>query len=96
MLTAEFTALGMLSPVIVTVVAATLLRQRVSALRWSLICGGFGGALIVIGWTIFGHVPDSRLGSRSAWGGMRGRQRGAERARGRRAPSVVADDTLYD
>jgi len=45
---AEFTALGMLTPVIVTLIAALVLREPVSWLRWVLVWGGFVGALIVI------------------------------------------------
>ncbi|TMH07781.1 MAG: DMT family transporter [Betaproteobacteria bacterium] len=45
---AEFTAIVMLTPVLVTVLAAWVLHERVSALRWALVCGGMAGALIVI------------------------------------------------
>jgi len=45
---AEFSAINMLTPVIVTLLAATLLHERVSPLRWALVVGGFAGALIVI------------------------------------------------
>lgn len=45
---AEFTAINMLTPVMVTLLAATLLREQVSRLRWALVVGGFAGALIVI------------------------------------------------
>ncbi|WP_240636062.1 DMT family transporter [Caldimonas tepidiphila] len=45
---AEFTAIGMLTPVVVTLLAGWLLRERVTRLRWLLVCGGFAGALIVI------------------------------------------------
>lgn len=45
---AEFTSIGLLTPVIVTLLAATLLRERVSALRWALVAGAFAGALIVV------------------------------------------------
>lgn len=45
---AEFTALGMLTPVVATLLAAWLLHERVSRLRWALVWGGFAGALIVI------------------------------------------------
>jgi drug/metabolite transporter (DMT)-like permease len=55
---AEFTALGMLTPVLVTVMAALFLRERVSALRTALVVGGFAGALIVVrpGSGLFGWV----------------------------------------
>src|ERR1700712_5700670 len=45
---AEFTALGMLTPVIVTMLVAWVLREPVSRMRWALVCGGFVGAVIVI------------------------------------------------
>lgn len=55
---AEFTALGMLTPVIVTLIAATVLREPVSRMRWVLVWGGFVGAVIVIrpGSGVFGWV----------------------------------------
>jgi drug/metabolite transporter (DMT)-like permease len=55
---AEFTSVGMLTPVIVTVLAATFLREHVSALRAALVVGGFVGALIVVrpGSGLFGWV----------------------------------------
>lgn len=45
---AEFTAIAMLTPVMVTLMAAWLLHERVSWPRWLLVAGGFAGALIVI------------------------------------------------
>jgi drug/metabolite transporter (DMT)-like permease len=45
---AEFTALGMLTPVVVTMLVAWVLHEPVSRTRWALVCGGFVGALIVI------------------------------------------------
>lgn len=45
---AEFTAITMLTPVIVTLLAALVLHERISALRWLLVLGGFAGALIVM------------------------------------------------
>lgn len=45
---AEFTAIVMLTPVIATLVARIWLAERVSPLRWTLVAGGFMGALIVI------------------------------------------------
>ncbi|WOB09931.1 DMT family transporter [Piscinibacter gummiphilus] len=55
---AEFTAVGMLSPVLVTVLAAIFLHEKVSPLRLALVAGGFAGALIVVrpGAGIFGWV----------------------------------------
>lgn len=57
---AEFTAINMLTPVLVTLLAALVLHERVSKLRWALVIGGFAGALIVIrpgsglfGWAVW-------------------------------------------
>jgi drug/metabolite transporter (DMT)-like permease len=54
----EFTAITMLTPVLVTLLAAWLLHEPVSALRWVLVAGGFVGALVVIrpGSGLFGWV----------------------------------------
>ncbi|WP_026330204.1 MULTISPECIES: DMT family transporter [Caldimonas] len=45
---AEFTAVVMLSPIFVTLLAPWVLRERVSALRWALVVVAFSGALLVI------------------------------------------------
>jgi drug/metabolite transporter (DMT)-like permease len=45
---AEFTAIVMLTPVIATLVARLWLHERISPLRWTLVVGGFVGALIVV------------------------------------------------
>jgi len=45
---AEFTAIAMLSPVVVTLLSAWVLHERVAPLRWVFVAGGFLGALIVI------------------------------------------------
>jgi drug/metabolite transporter (DMT)-like permease len=44
----EFTAVVMLTPLVLTVVAAMALHEQVSALRWSCIVGGFVGTMCVI------------------------------------------------
>jgi drug/metabolite transporter (DMT)-like permease len=44
----EFTAIVMITPLAVTVLAATLLKEHVSGLRWALVAGGFAGTLIII------------------------------------------------
>ncbi len=44
----EVTAIVMLTPLVVTVVAAMKLGERVSAVRWVFMAGGFLGALMVI------------------------------------------------
>lgn len=45
---AEFTAINMLTPVLVTLLAAWLLKEQVGPLRWALVLGAFTGALIVM------------------------------------------------
>ncbi len=45
---AEFTAIVMLTPLIATLFARVWLDERVSPLRWTLVAGGFIGALIVV------------------------------------------------
>jgi drug/metabolite transporter (DMT)-like permease len=45
---AEFTAINMLTPVAVTLMAGWFLHERVSPLRWTLVIGGLVGALIMI------------------------------------------------
>jgi drug/metabolite transporter (DMT)-like permease len=44
----EFTAIVMLAPLAVTLLAATVLKEHVSPLRWSLVVGGFAGTLVII------------------------------------------------
>ena len=44
----EFTAIVMISPLAITVLAATVLKENVSALRWLLVAGGFLGTLVII------------------------------------------------
>jgi drug/metabolite transporter (DMT)-like permease len=44
----EFTAIMMMAPLIITLLAATLLAEKVSALRWVLVVGGFVGTLIIV------------------------------------------------
>jgi drug/metabolite transporter (DMT)-like permease len=44
----EFTAIVMVSPLAITVLAATVLREKVTPLRWVLVAGGFIGTLIII------------------------------------------------
>ena len=45
---AEFTAIVSITPLVITLIAAYRLKERVSALRWALVAGGFIGTLIVI------------------------------------------------
>jgi drug/metabolite transporter (DMT)-like permease len=44
----EFTAIVMLTPLAVTLMAATRLREHVSPTRWALVAGGFVGTLVII------------------------------------------------
>ena len=44
----EFTAIVMISPLAITVLAATVLKEPVSPMRWALVAGGFAGTLVII------------------------------------------------
>jgi drug/metabolite transporter (DMT)-like permease len=44
----EFTAIVMITPLVITLLASLQLGERVSALRWLLVFGGFAGTLIII------------------------------------------------
>ena len=44
----NFTAIVMLTPLVMTVIAALRLHERVSGLRWALLVAGFAGVLLVI------------------------------------------------
>ena len=44
----EFTAIVMITPLVMTMLASLTLGERVSVLRWSLVIGGFLGTLIII------------------------------------------------
>ena len=44
----EFTAVVMIAPLVITVLAAVLLREKVSMLRWLLVLTGFAGTLLII------------------------------------------------
>jgi drug/metabolite transporter (DMT)-like permease len=44
----EFTAIVMIAPLAITVLAATVLKEKVSATRWALVAGGFAGTLVII------------------------------------------------
>ena len=45
---AELTAILLTAPLVITLIAATVLRERVSQLRWALVAGGFIGTLLII------------------------------------------------
>jgi drug/metabolite transporter (DMT)-like permease len=44
----EFTAIVMIAPLVITLLAATMLKEQVSTLRWLLVAGGFLGTLVII------------------------------------------------
>jgi len=44
----EFTAIAMISPLVITLLAAVALKEQVSVARWLLVLGGFAGTLIII------------------------------------------------
>ena len=44
----EFTAIVMITPLAITLLASRLLKEHVSALRWALVAGGFAGTLIIL------------------------------------------------
>ena len=44
----EFTAVVMITPLVITLLASLTLGERVSALRWALVAGGFVGTLVII------------------------------------------------
>jgi drug/metabolite transporter (DMT)-like permease len=45
---ADFTAIIMLTPLLVTLLSTKLLGEQVSLLRWALAAGGFAGVLVII------------------------------------------------
>ena len=45
---AEFTSVVLIAPLVVTLFAATVLKEEVSPLRWTLVAGGFLGTLIIM------------------------------------------------
>ncbi|MBI2771907.1 MAG: DMT family transporter [Burkholderiales bacterium] len=67
----EFTAIVMITPLAITLLAATVLKERVSLMRWALVAGGFAGTLVIIrpGGEAFGWaslLPLGLVGS-NAW-----------------------------
>ena len=44
----EFTAIVMITPLLITLLASLTLAERVSVWRWTLVIGGFAGTLIII------------------------------------------------
>jgi len=44
----EFTAIVLMAPLVITLLAAWTLKEHVSPMRWALVCGGFVGTLVII------------------------------------------------
>ncbi len=44
----EFTAITLMAPLVITLLAAWTLQERVSPVRWALVFGGFVGTLVII------------------------------------------------
>ena len=44
----EFTAIVMITPLAITLLAAWTLKEKVSRMRWALVIGGFVGTLVII------------------------------------------------
>jgi drug/metabolite transporter (DMT)-like permease len=45
---AEFTSIVLIAPLVVTLLAATTLKEEVSPLRWALVAGGFIGTVVIL------------------------------------------------
>jgi drug/metabolite transporter (DMT)-like permease len=45
---AEFTSVVLIAPLVITLLAATTLKEQVSPLRWALVAGGFIGTLVIL------------------------------------------------
>lgn len=45
---AEFTSIVLIAPLVITLLAATTLKEHVSPLRWTLVAGGFAGTLVIL------------------------------------------------
>jgi drug/metabolite transporter (DMT)-like permease len=68
----EFTAIVMITPLVITMLAATMLKEHVSPLRWALVAGGFIGTLIIIrpggqAFTWGSLLPIALVGSNAAF-----------------------------
>jgi drug/metabolite transporter (DMT)-like permease len=68
---AEFTSMVMVTPLVITLMAATALKERVSPLRWALVAGGFAGTVVILrpGGQAFGWAMLLPVGliSSNAW-----------------------------
>jgi drug/metabolite transporter (DMT)-like permease len=45
---AEFTSVVLIAPLVVTLLAATTLKEEVSPLRWALVAGGLAGTIVIL------------------------------------------------
>jgi drug/metabolite transporter (DMT)-like permease len=68
----EFTAIVMITPLVITMLAATMLKEHVSPLRWALVAGGFIGTLVIIrpggqAFTWGSLLPIALVGSNAAF-----------------------------
>ena len=68
----EFTAIALLSPLVITLLAARMLKEKIRPLRWLLVMGGFVGTLVIIrpgshhfDWTVI--LPLMLVGTNSAF-----------------------------
>ena len=68
---AEFTAMALCTPLVITLLASTALKEHVSLLRWTLVAGGFIGTLVILrpGGQAFGWAMLLPIGliSSNAW-----------------------------
>ena len=44
----EFTSVALLAPLVITLLAAWMLREKIRTLRWLLVLGGFLGTMVII------------------------------------------------
>lgn len=44
----EFTAIVLMAPLVITLLAAWTLKEQVSPMRWALVFGGFAGTMVII------------------------------------------------
>mgnify|MGYP000116546091 CR=1 FL=1 len=44
----EFTSIALLAPLVITLLAAWMLKEKIRPLRWMLVAGGFAGTLVII------------------------------------------------
>jgi len=68
---AEFTSMVLVTPLVITLLASTALKENVSLLRWALVAGGFAGTIVILrpGGQAFGWAMLLPIGliSSNAW-----------------------------